>query len=91
MAHLVKRNSLIIKRNSLIIKRNSLIKKLELDNECYILMVKRNSLLPAVLEIRFQTRAWTPRRECKTWPERVVTDHSQPGKRLFVKTLDNMR
>ena len=50
MAHLVKRNSLII-------KRNSLIKKLELDNECYILMVKRNSLLPAVLEIRFQTRA----------------------------------
>ena len=54
-------------------------------------MVKRNSLLPAVPEIRFQTRAWTPRRECKTWPERVVTDHFQPGKRLLVKTLDNMR
>ena len=50
MAHLVIRYSLII-------KRNSLIKKLKLDNKCYMLMVKRNSLLPAVPEIRFQTRA----------------------------------
>ena len=72
-------------------KTQQLDKKPELDNKRYILMVKRNSLLPAVLEIRFQTRAWTPRRECKTWPERVVTDHFQPGKRLLVKTLDNMR
>ena len=38
-------------------KTQQLDKKPELDNKRYILMVKRNSLLPAVLEIRFQTRA----------------------------------
>ena len=38
-------------------KTQQLDKKPELDNKRYNLMVKRNSLLPAVLEIRFQTRA----------------------------------